>query len=218
MVKVSTYLNRDEGILNIAKGRKVLHLGCIGHTDYSLEDRVRLAPQTLHRKLVDVSNTVGVDLNQEAVEEYRRANCFENILVGDVQRLDDLKLSEKFEVIVAADIIEHVSCPGAMLNGLKRFCNADTKIIITTPHAFGFPNYIRYAAGRFVEGEEHVLTFNIWNLVNIMERHGFLIEVINTCYHPQAERHGSLFTLAKQVFKIFPKFGGTLFVVANLKP
>jgi len=218
MVKPNTYLNRDEAILNIARGRSVLHLGCVGYTDCALEERIRLAPQTLHRKLTDAANTVGVDSSQEVVEEYRRANLFENILVGDVQKLNELDLSEKFEVIVAADIIEHLSCPGALLDGLKRFCNINTKIVITTPHAFGLPNYIRFVTGRFSEGAEHVLTFNVWNLANILDRHGFLIEQLDTCHHQISELHGLLFTFAKKAFKIFPKFGGTLFVVASFKP
>jgi hypothetical protein len=56
-----------------------------------------------------------------------------------------------------------------MLDGIKRFCASDTRVIITTPNAFGAPNYLRYSAGRFREEAEHVMSFNERNL-------GFLVE------------------------------------------
>lgn len=209
------FLDRDRAILDIARGRRVLHLGCVGHADQTPEERVRLARNTLHWKLSDTADTTGVDYSREVIDEYRRLEIFDNVVPGDVQRLDEVALDGRFEVVVAADIIEHLSNPGAMLDGIKRFCGDDTRVVITTPHAFGRPNFLRFLAGRFRDGAEHVMTFNVDNICNLVERHGYTVERLDTCHQPHARRHGLLFALARAVFAAMPKLGGTLFMVAR---
>ena len=214
-MRPSHYLDRDQAIVEIARGRRVLHLGCVGHTDCPPEQRVQSAPQTLHWKLSEAANTTGVDYSADVVAEYERLNIFDNIVPGDVQRLEDIAVDEIFEVVVAADIIEHLSNPGALLDGIKRFCDHDTRVVITTPHAFGLPNYVRFVLGRFRDGAEHVMTFNICNILNLLSRHGYAIDQIDTCHQAHAKKRGAAFTVAKAFFETAPKYGGTLFVVAR---
>jgi len=92
------------------------------------------------------------------IEEQRNLGIFDSVVHGDVERLDELPVDQKFDTVIAGDIIEHLSNPGQMLAGIKRFCGSDTRVIITTPNAFGAPNYLRYSAGRFREGAEHVMS------------------------------------------------------------
>lgn len=215
LVPVKGYLSRDDEILALARGHSVFHIGCVGFTDLPAEERVRLAPLSLHRKLSRVAATIGVDYSKSVIEDYRHLGIFDNVLWGDAQRLGDLPLASKFEIIVAADIIEHLSCPGAMLDGIKRFCTDSSQVIITTPNAFGLLNFVRFLLGRFREGEEHVMTFNAINLSNLLTRHGYRIERLDTCHQSTAERKGWLFHIGKMLFRAFPRLGGTLFVVAR---
>lgn len=193
-----------------------MHLGCIGFTDLGTSERVNMAKKTLHWSLTQIADVVGVDYSKEEIEEYNRLGIFDNIINGNVEKLDRLNLKEKFDVIVAGDIIEHIANPGLMLEGLKRFCHANTQLVLTTPNAFGLANYIRYAMGQFREGREHVMTFNIQNMENLLSRYNYTIEEANTCYQQCAERFGVLFTIGKKFFEIFPRLGGTIFIVAKL--
>ena len=152
--------DKQSAILEIARGRRVLHLGCVGHEDGDGPQRVGQAGQSLHGLLSRTADVVGVDHSAEVVEELARRGVFHNIVVADVQRLAEAPVDGPFEVIVAGDIIEHVSNPGLLLEGIKRFCRADTRIVLTTPHAFGLPNYLRFLLGRYCENAEHVMTFN----------------------------------------------------------
>lgn len=209
------YLEKEKAILKIAAGRKLLHLGCVGFTDLDPRERIRLAKESVHWSLSQVADVVGIDSSQEIVREYKDLGLLTNVVVGNVEKLDELHLNVKFDVIVAGDIIEHVSNPGLMLEGIKRFCRADTAIIITTPHAFGLPNYLRFALGRFQDGAEHVMTFNMHNIRNLLERHDYQIQEISTCYQRFAKSYGLVFRFFRLVFDVFPRFGGTLFVVAT---
>ncbi len=211
------YVAKEEFILRLASGRSVLHLGCVGFTDLAIGDRVRSAKQSLHWKLTQLSETVGVDRSVAVIDGYRELGVFTNIVAGDVERLDELQLTRKFDVVVAGDIIEHLSNPGRMLDGIKRFCNGNTDVVITTPNAFGAPNFLRYSVGKFREGAEHVMSFNEQNLVSLLNRHGYSICESHTCFQPRsADKHWAFaFSLARKLFEMSPRFGGT---VAKVKP
>jgi len=209
------FLDRDRAIAEIARARRVLHLGCVGNTDLAPAERVARARQSLHWMLSEIADTTGVDYSAEVVETYRADGLFDNILVGDVQRLEALDLAGPFDVVVAADIIEHLSNPGAMLDGIRRLCRADSDVVITTPHAFGLPNYLRFLAGRFRDGAEHVMTFNADNIANLLARHGFRIIRLDSCHQANARRHGLAFGVARALLSAAPRLGGTLFVVAR---
>ena len=163
-----------------------------------------------------VSQVVGIDYSKEIISYYREKGIFDNILYGNVENLHELDLKRTFGVIVAGDIIEHLSNPGLLLEGIKRFCHEDTIIIITTPHSFGLPNFIRFAFQKFSEGREHVMTFSIPTISNLLERHGFAVDSIDTCYQNHALQSGFLFEVGRKIFERFPQFGGTIFVVAKL--
>lgn len=212
----SSYVDRDEAILDAARGRRVLHLGCVGNTDLPPDERVRLAQSSLHWKLTAQADVVGIDYSAEVIEEYRRQNIFHNIIAGNVQLLQEVKLEGLFDVVIAADIIEHLSNPGALLEGIKPFCNTASRILITTPSAFGLPNFIKFLLGHFRDGEEHVMTFNFDNINNLLKRHGYEVVRFDTCFQHFAKSSRLLFPIGKSVFKAFPKLGGTIFVVARI--
>jgi|HubBroStandDraft_6_1064221.scaffolds.fasta_scaffold01037_13 SAM-dependent methyltransferase len=211
------YVAKEDFIVRISSGLTVLHLGCVGFTDLDGQDRVKFAKQSLHWKLTQCSKVVGVDRSGAVIEEMRKLGIFDNVVAGDVERLDELPVNQKFDIGIAGDIIEHLSNPGRMLDGIKRFCRTGTRVIITTPNAFGAPNYLRYSAGKFREGAEHVMSFNEQNLVTLLQRHGYAVAESHTCFQPRsAEAHNSLaFRAGKSILRLFPRFGGTLMVIAT---
>ena len=116
-MRVSGYVGKDELILDLARGHSVLHIGCIGFSDLPAAERVSLAPLSLHWRLSQVARTIGVDYSKSVVEECRQLGIFDNVVWGDAQQLDEVPINTKFDIVVAADIIEHLSSPGAMLEG-----------------------------------------------------------------------------------------------------
>lgn len=207
------YQAKHEAVLSRCRGRRVLHLGCVGNNDYSTVHKVAASPNSLHMKLSAIANVTGVDISADAVEEYRKTGICDNILVGDVEKLGQLPLTPEFDLIVVGDLIEHLSNPGLMLDGVRALCGKDTKVILTTPHAFGLAPFLKHLAGRFREGLQHVMTFNEQNLRNLVERHGFRVEESGTCYQPESADGTAVFILGKCLFKVCPKLGGTLIFI-----
>jgi 2-polyprenyl-3-methyl-5-hydroxy-6-metoxy-1,4-benzoquinol methylase len=209
-------ISRNEKIIEYSKNKTVLHLGCVGFADLDSSERVKYLPQTLHYKLHKVTKEiVGLDYSKEVINSIKNIEGFDNIHYADVEQLNDLDLSKKFDLIVAGDIIEHLSNPGKMLDGLKRFCSNNTKIIITTPNSFGVASFLRFLFNKFKEGNEHVMTFNMYNMSNLLIRHEYSVKSMDTCYQEHAKKI-KLFKAFKNILSLFPKFGGTLFVVAEL--
>jgi SAM-dependent methyltransferase len=209
-------IDRDAELIHLARGRRVLHLGAVGYADLSAEERVTRAPNTLHWSLTNVGDVTGIDYSRDVVDAYRRDGIFSNVIYGNVENLSAVDRIGTFDLIIAADIIEHLSNPGLMLESVKRFCNNDSEMVITTPNAFGISNLMRYMVGTFHEGAEHVMTFNMYNLCQLMHRHGFSVVRTDTCYQHHAARK-RFFKIKRAVLRKVPAFGGTLLIVARLR-
>jgi len=209
------YLNRNESILKMATGKYVLHLGAVGFTDLEVNDRVKNFNKTLHYKLSAIADVIGVDYSANVIRELEKVNIT-NIKYGDVEKLQDLNIEGKFDLIIIGDLIEHLSNPGLMLEGIKRFCDENTIILITTPNAFGLPSFIRYLINRFKEGEEHVIGFNFFNISNLLKRYQLQVQTMATCYQDKATSYGLFFHGGKLFFNCFPKLGGTIFLLVKL--
>lgn len=211
------YQSKHEAILSLCRNKRVLHLGCVGNNDYGTEHKVAASPSTLHMKLSAIADVTGVDISEDAIVEYRRSGICNNILVGDVEKLEALDLNPTFDVVVIGDLIEHLSNPGHMLDGVRTICRPDTIVILTTPHAFGLAPFLRHLTGRFEEGLQHVMTFNEKNLRHLVTRHGFRVAESGTCYQEESINTSAAFALGKKLFERFPQLGGTLLFQLSLR-
>ena len=158
---------RIEKILQYTKGPRVLDVGCVGG---KLDVK---NPYWLHAHLLqNFEYVIGVDINQEAINTLKQLGY--NVLLRDAQKLD---LNEKFDTIVAGELIEHLSNPGQFLEAAKHLLNKDGRIILTTPYVFGLANVI-YALAKFPKtcsNSEHTVWFCVSTLSELARRHGFKI-------------------------------------------
>jgi hypothetical protein len=146
------HIDREATILGLAAGRRVLHLGAVGYHARKDGDRASRYPETLHAKIGRVaSELVGVDTNVEAVEIYDRAGLDSGIVIGSVEELGSLDLGGAFDVIVSGNVIEHLSNPGRMLDGMRELSHRGTDVLVTTPHALGLRQYLGHVRGRLRE-------------------------------------------------------------------
>ena len=218
MINIQKYVERESWLVDRCRGKRVLHLGCVGFTDCPVPEKVRLAGHTLHQKLSAVCDCVGIDLDRTTVEQLQQAGVFRNVRVGDAERLEEfVDVLLPFDLVVAGDIIEHLSNPGRMLDGARKLLKPDGSLMVSTPNSFGLPAFLRHLFGTFREGQQHVLCFNYITLAQMLERHGYQVTEAHTC-HQQTARgsHPLAFKLGIVLFRMFPRFGGTLQFVAQV--
>ena len=193
----------------------------MGITEGTVAEKAKamIEGHVLHAKLRSVcKEVVGVDHDKAAVNELRRLG-FDEIIYGNAEHLEQVGLNKIFDIVLCGDLIEHLSNPGLMLEGAKLFMDAQSEFIISAPNSFGGLHFLRYCFGAFREGNDHVLSFSVFTLNNLLRRHRFVISETYSCYNrPPANRLDSLrYRVGVPFFKAFPKLGGTLLVIAKLQ-
>ena len=154
---------REKIIKSLIANRDVLDIGSVGQTDsYSLWSFYNECnPNTL----------TGIDIEGLTNENKERFNLakinFDNrIIIGNMEVYD---LNEKFDVIIAGDIIEHVSNQGLFLNNIKKHLKKDGKLIITTPNA-------KWPTVFLKPNPTHTLWHDKNTLKRILELSGFKVD------------------------------------------
>jgi SAM-dependent methyltransferase len=220
-MKVSGYFSRWNFILERCRGRSVLHLGCIGQTDVSPKDKLQAfrAKRVLHPHLMaSAREVIGVDIDGNAADLLTSELGPNGILVADAEHLERVELNRTFEIILCGNLLEHLSCPGLVLQGVRRFMEPESELIVSVPNPFGLLANLRFTLGRFRDGAQHVAAFSKFNLVTLLERHGLQVRELYTCFDqpPVSLRQRLLFGLGIPFFRYLPDRGGTLLCVARL--
>ena len=171
-------VQRVEFIKNICKGKKVLHLGC---TSYPFTTQMIELGEHLHLHLKDSTKELyGLDFDQEGIDILTEKGI-ENLYRGDLEKLEEVQLDEKFDVIIAGEMIEHLNNPGLFLKGIRRFMNPDSKLVITTINAYCGQRYAFY----FLLGKkgfnepvhpDHVAYYSYSTLNLLLKRHELNVE------------------------------------------
>ncbi len=171
-------VQRLEVLKTLAKGKKVLHLGC---TNSPFTREAIDAGMLLHRDLDKVSSELfGFDYEPESLEILQDQG-FGNLFEANLEKLDEVEIDDTFDVIVAGEMIEHLSNPGLFLNGIKRFMSDETELVITTINAYCALRFVRYALrGKGGESEpvhpDHVAYYSYKTLSLMLERHSLRCE------------------------------------------
>lgn len=171
-------VQRVDFLRESARGKSVLHLGC---TNWPYFEQTSGKEMFLHSALLsEASELWGVDGDQQGIDQMTSVGI-ENLYVGDLEKLGDLPIARTFDVIIAGEVIEHLSNPGLMLSGLRRFMAPHTKLIITTINGYGAHRFAVYGLrGRGGTAEpvhpDHVAYYSYRTLDLIGRRSGLTME------------------------------------------
>ena len=175
----SKLVDKTPFIQNICMGKNVLDLGCLRHNSSFAEKD----PTWLHQKIRDVAKMViGIDYLKDEVRKINDLKYNYDIRYGDVTK--PLSLEERFDVIVAGDLIEHLSNFDGFFDNISRLLKDDGILIISTPNPFytdGF-HYVAFK-GAISINPEHTCWIDPLALMQLVSRFGFEIEDIYYLKH-----------------------------------
>lgn len=122
-------------ILSGYKGKRVLDLGC--STGY------------IGRDLKKNGNyVVGVDISKPAI--IKAKNILDEAYVLDLEGNSNLLGKKKFDLIIIAELIEHLFLPETLIQNLVRNNLANNgEILISTPNFLHFINRVKFLLGKF---------------------------------------------------------------------
>jgi SAM-dependent methyltransferase len=124
---------------------------------------------------------VGLERDPEAAEQARKI-C-SRLIVGDLESLDFAReLGEaRFDVVLCADILEHLRDPVRILSSVRAFLAPDGYVIASIPNIGHVAVIAELLEGRFPYGpmglldETHLRFFTRHSIYDCFERAGFLI-------------------------------------------
>lgn len=153
-------------ILEICRGKDVLDCGCVGSAIGNAEDMAA----TSHYQIAAISRMcVGVDLDGAEIQKRR-------VMGYDVRHanVESMVLGERFDVVVAADLIEHVSNAGAFLETVKAHLRPDGLLCLVTPNATSANSVFKAIFGvESTVNPEHTCWYDPITLQQLLTRHGF---------------------------------------------
>lgn len=166
-------VDREEFLVGAARGRQVLHLGCV---DRGLLAEKLAADALLHSRLHRVAaRLVGIDQDAEGIERLRQLEIGADNRVGDVERLDTASLGQ-IDLVIAAEIIEHLDNPGQFLRSLRPLLErTSASLVLTTPNAFGFPYWWHAIRRRELVHPDHTCYFSYTTLSTLLRKCGYVV-------------------------------------------
>jgi len=153
-------------------------------------------------------------------------------LYFDLERLDnkenyklasaeDFDFENKFDVIFAGDIIEHLSNPGLFLDSCARNLKPDGRLIITTPNCFGFFNLTeKISKSEPTVNKDHTCYFNQKTLSVLLSKNNWQTKEVCWLYslgskYKQSLKKKFLNIIYSFVNKFTTKFSVGLVIIAQ---
>jgi 2-polyprenyl-3-methyl-5-hydroxy-6-metoxy-1,4-benzoquinol methylase len=156
------------------KNKCILDLGCIDHDPLNSNGNY-----WLHGHLKSVSKVlVGLDYYKKGVDYFLGSEF--DIRYGDAQSYD---LNQKFDVVSAGDLIEHLPNPGQFLSCARDHLKDDGMLIISTPNPWCWKYIAYFALHRHSNriNPEHICWFCTTTLRLLLSRYKFDIIEIEYC-------------------------------------
>ena len=184
MLRNTKPVDREAFICEKCRGKTVLDLGCIRHSaEFALTD-----PGWLHKKILrTATSVVGVDYLPGEVAKMSGKGY--NIVLGDVTK--PLDLAGKFDVIVAGDLLEHLTNFEGFFHNCERLLAPGGSLILSTPNPFFAGEFFYVSMKRnFIVNPEHTCWIDPLCLMQLARRFGFEIETAS--YVAQSWKLGDL--------------------------
>jgi hypothetical protein len=177
--------DRRNWIISHCRGRAVLHLGCMANPG-TLDQHTK--GMLLHPELFRVAESlVGIDLDAKTNRELFPPDSDTHwIREADAENQSQLAVATASpitglrwvpDVIVAAEIVEHLSNPGLTLTACKRLTD-HAKLLVTVPNAFARNRCQLARRGIERVHVDHVAWYSPRTITSLLERHGWYVQSI----------------------------------------
>lgn len=193
----------------IGCGKKVLDIGCFdGRESYLIKKQG--------------NEVYGIDRMKDAVKQAEKKGI--KVVRLDIEKNKWPFEKNSFDIVLAADIIEHLVDTDSFLENVKKVLKKDGRLIISTPNLaslgrrlmllFGKSPYMEVSKYDKIHGFRvagHIRYFVKDTLYKLLEYHGFVIEKFTSEGVNLGCRSSNI------LGKLFPSFGVRFVVLAGLK-
>jgi|GEM_PF-3449272 len=187
-------VNQLIGLVPINK--TVLNVGCAQN------------PQLHHLLAGKSAGAVGIDIDAKGIRALKKKGY--RVFTMNAE---EIRFKEKFDCIIAGELIEHLNNPGLFLEKAYEHLNPKGKLIITTPNISSIFLYLLVVCFDKTQDPTHVYYFDEKNLKALVQRYRFKIN--QTSYvPPEIKFHGQTL-LFKIVFFMTTALSNLGFLVSR---
>lgn len=167
-------LRRIDFLVNMLKGKKVIHVGCVDHVEL-IEEKINQGTY-LHKRLSEsCEKCIGIDINKKGIELLKERYQFENVYDADLMEEPiEVIVNEKWDLILLGEILEHVDNPVLFLSKIREhYSGIIDEIVITVPNVLN--NYlIKNMRKKQLESinSDHMYWFSPYTILRVMHKAG----------------------------------------------
>jgi len=167
-IKQANSGEKEKLIVKYCTNKVVLDVGAIGQ-DYNYNTNT-----WLHSKISNAAEIVhGVDIDKKEINKMNKSG-YQFYLYTELEKLNNV-----YDVIVLADVIEHVGDPETFLRNYSRYLNDKGKIILTTPNCNRARNFISILLfNKYGLNPEHTMWFCPKTLTRLILNSGLTVKEI----------------------------------------
>jgi hypothetical protein len=166
----------------LAKGKNVLHIGCVDHIQ--LINAKRLSNEWLHDYLISIANKcVGIDINQSSIDYLRNELRINDVYMVDIAGEPNQIISEgHWDYAILGEILEHVDDPCNFLKKIRsNYPTSIRRLIVTVPNALSYSNVKNSRRDRELINSDHRYWFTPYTLAKVAVRAGYLPKEFFLC-------------------------------------
>lgn len=196
--------DRQALLTEFCRGKNVLHLGCV---DSGLTKEAIGKGNFLQSKIAKVANMViGVDCDVKGLEflgQYKSSK--EKLLCLNIEEISSKTIEEKVDIIIAGEILEHLSCPGKFLENIHDFMlSKNASMALSVPNAFNVRNMFGIWDGKEYVHPDHNYYFSYATIKNFCNKYKLSIDKVYVYYlHPGIVRGKALIPVRQYFRKLF---------------
>jgi SAM-dependent methyltransferase len=192
-------------------GHDVLDVGSINHVFAGRDWRRGWIFDFVQR---EAAHVLGIDIEAEQVAAARDAGY--NIEHGDAETW---RAERPFDVVLASDLIEHLSNPGLFLDRARENLKPGGRLVLATPNAFCLREFFMVVSRWTNDPEvhwQHVCYHTPTTLKALAARAGFrfvAIRYVNIRYAQMPWKDRALQAINRGLCRVFPKFSHCMVLV-----
>lgn len=144
----------------IGTGKKVLDLGC--------------RDGTLTKYFSQNNQVTGVDIDKKLLSIARRKL---KIQTKHLNLYDNWRLSGKFDIVVAGEVLEHLYHPEEVVAKSARWLKPDGRLLVSVPNAYIISARVRFLLGKEIPAHHDPTHINLFSKAKL---HALLLQYFKT--------------------------------------